>query len=173
MKKVLNLVSVFAVAGMMMFSNVASAQEGRTKEERKEISKEKREKVEALRKQHINEKLELSEKEKTAFWAAHDGFKKEMKESRKEIKTMRKNLADNLETLSDADVEKKVKEIEALEMKNAEKKRAYSTKIANIIGYKKLVKLAMAEREFKREMLRKMKEKRGERGGRPGGPRPQ
>ena len=81
-------------------------------------------------------------------------------------------LKENFETLSEADIKSKSQSILSNEVEQAELKKEYHDKIADVIGYKKATKLLSLEQRFKRELLEQMKGRKEPPHGKPAPNRP-
>lgn len=133
----------------------------------------KKEKIEQLKIAFITKELDLSTEEAEKFWPVYNEMADELKEERKSRKKLSKDLKDNYDALSEGDVKKKTIEILDSEIHEAELKKEYTEKIADVIGFKKATKLLSLEQRFKRELLNKLKENQRppQHGPKPGGPR--
>lgn len=115
-----------------------------------------KDKVEALRVNFITKKLELTTAEAEKFWPVYNEYNDKIKAVRKNLRQSYKKKTDNL-------TEKDAEELYYLEIQSkqaeADLHKQYSEKIKAIIGLKKLVKMRIAEEEFKREIINSIKEK--------------
>lgn len=127
--------------------------------ERGEVSKEKREKIEALKISFITTELELTPEEAEKFWPVYNEMEAKVKQEKKAKRVIVKDLKTNHATLSDADKKAKVMEMYDREQKEIEIRKEYFTKIGDKIGYTKATKLLSAEEKFKRELMKRLKEK--------------
>ncbi len=124
-----------------------------------EFKKEAKEKIEALRKAYINDKLDLTESEASSFWPIYREFKQKEKEIMKNARPSKENRKP-LKDMTEAEAEAFInKEIQVEEQKLALKKE-YIAKLKNAIPMKKLVRLRRAEKSFRTEVLKRMKNKR-------------
>jgi hypothetical protein len=115
-----------------------------------------RDRLEALRVSFISKKLELSSSESEKFWPVYNEYSDKVKAVKRNLRQSYRRKPENM---SDADAE----ELYILEQQSRQAEldlyRQYSEKIKAIIGIKKLVKLRIAEEEFKREIINTIKEK--------------
>ncbi len=115
-----------------------------------------RDKVELLRVSFINKKLELSNSEADKFWPVYNEYNDKIKALRKNL---RQNYRKKTEPLSEADAE----ELYQLDLRTKQGEwdvhKLYMEKLKGIIGVKKMVRLRVAEEEFKRDMLNSLKDK--------------
>ena len=143
-------------------------------EDKQAMKKETKEKIEALRKGYINDKLGLTEAEASIFWPIYTEYR--LKE-REIMEAMRPQQGKKL-TMPDM-TESEANDFIFNQMRMEEKKLAlrkeYYTKLQKEISAKKLVRLKSAEKSFRAEVIRRIKDKRskhkGERPHRPEGPR--
>ncbi len=134
----------------------------------------KKERIEQLKIAFITKELDLSSEEAEKFWPVYNEMADELKSERKSRKKLSSELKDGMEKMSEGDVKKKTTEILDSEIHEAELKKEYTEKIADIIGYKKATKLLSLEQRFKRELLNKLKERQNKpRGNGPRGPKPE
>jgi hypothetical protein len=104
----------------------------------------------------ISKKIELSINESEKFWPIYNEYIDK-------IKAIKKNLRQSYRRKSGALTEKDAEELIFLELQSKQAEtdlyKIYSEKLKSIIGSKKMVKLHMAEEEFKREIINSIKEK--------------
>lgn len=127
---------------------------------KREVSKEKREKVEQMKIEFITDELALTKEESDKFWPIYNEMESKIKAEKKTQKKLERDLRDNHATLSDADNKSKVTSIFDSEQKEIAIKRDYYNKIGDQIGYKKSTKLLSLEQKFKRELMQQLKEKK-------------
>jgi len=112
---------------------------------------QKKDKVETLHIAFISNKLELTPAEAEKFWPVYNEYLSKSKTLRRNIRAEFKKKTDNLtdaeaEALCDLVIKTKQEEVDTY--------KTYSAKLKTIIGVKKMVKLKVAEDEFKREMIK-------------------
>ncbi len=115
-----------------------------------------RQKIEELRASFLAKKLELSKDESEKFWPVYNEYQDKLLALKKQVRMAFRNLPSNYD-------EKEAEELLALENKSklaeAELTKTYNNKLKSLIGAKKMVKLHLAEDEFKREVINTIKEK--------------
>ena len=115
-----------------------------------------KDKVEALRISFISKKLELTTSESEKFWPAYNEYNDKVKAIKRNLRQSYKRKSENL-------TEQDAEELYQLELQSKQAEtdvhKQYSERIKAIIGVKKLVKLRVAEEEFKREIINSIKEK--------------
>ena len=148
MKQTITTLLFFVLASQIAFAQSTS------KEEAKE---EAREKIEALRKAYITDKLELTEKEAEEFWPIYTSYKREEKVLVYALKKQKRNLKE----MSDAEADAFIENVLETEQKRLNLKRKYYAKIKTTIPSKKILRLERAERSFRAEVMKRMKGNRG------------
>lgn len=123
----------------------------------REMNKEKREKIEALKKEYMTKELALTELEGQKFWPLYEESETKTHEQHKKERAIANDLKTNFETLSDADVKSKTDEIFAIQTATIQLKKDYLQKYAAIIGQKRATKVLHLEHQFKKELMQRMK----------------
>jgi hypothetical protein len=115
-----------------------------------------KDKLEALRAEFISKKLEFSTSESEKFWPIYN-------ELNDKIKSVRKNLRQSYKKLQEPLTDAEAEELYKLELQSKQAEvdlqKNYSEKLKVIIGVKKMVKLRLAEDQFKREIINTLKDK--------------
>ena len=119
----------------------------------------KKEKVEAMRIAFLTNKLDLSPDEAQKFWPVYNEFQKKREEH--------KNMKDNIDSLSDKQVEAIVDGEMAFRQKNLDLEKEYHAKFKSVLPIKKVAKLYHAEEMFTHHLLEQISEQ-GKKGA-PGG----
>lgn len=119
-------------------------------------SQNDKDKLEALRVSFISKKVELSVSESEKFWPVYNEYTDK-------LKAIKRNLRQSYRKKTEYLTEKDADELYQLDLQSKQAEldiyRQYSEKIKAIIGVSKLIKLRIAEEEFKREMINSIKEK--------------
>lgn len=110
-----------------------------------------RDKIEVLRMSFITKKLELTNSESEKFWPIYNEYNDKIKAIRKNL---RQSYRKQPENITDSEAE----ELYLLDIKSKQAEldlhKQYNERLKAIIGVKKMVKLRLAEEEFKREMIK-------------------
>ncbi len=123
------------------------------------------EKIRALKVAFITEELNLSEKESQEFWPVYNEFEEAANDIRyKEMRSIRKEIRDNAESLTNEKALEIIKKFENAEERMHKLRLQFSKKLKNIIPAKKIVKLKLVEEDFKRKMLKEFQKRKKERG---------
>jgi hypothetical protein len=115
-----------------------------------------REKIDELRAAFISKKLELSKDESEKFWPVYNELMDKLKALKKQLRVAYRKLPENY---SDKEAEELIELENKTKFAEAELTKTYNDKFKTIIGAKKMVKLNLAEEEFKREVIKTIKEK--------------
>jgi len=136
----------------------------------------RKEKVESMRIAFITQKLDLTPEEAQRFWPVYNEFQKKRNELRKG-KRDGKGMRENIDSLSDKQVEALVDAEMMARQKTLELEKEYHAKFKSVLPIKKVAKLYRAEEQFTHRLLNEISErgKKGEarHGGRKGEPAPQ
>ena len=139
-----------------LFSLQLSAQEGRMK-------RPDQDKIKAFKIAYITDKLDLTAEEAQQFWPIYNEHEKKMEELRKQenaaIKKYIKERSD-IVNISEEQAREIVTSVRKIEKLKEEQSERTFNKMKRILPYKKILKLQVAEREFKRNLLRKLKKRR-------------
>ncbi|WP_248723903.1 Spy/CpxP family protein refolding chaperone [Seonamhaeicola sp. ML3] len=120
-----------------------------------------RERIEALKVSFITEQLDLTKKEAQAFWPIYNEFDKVNGEIRhQEMRTVRREIRENLNTMSEERASELLKKLENLESRIQKSRQEFMSKIQSVLPAKKIIKLKIAEDDFKRKMLNQWKTRR-------------
>ena len=122
------------------------------------IAQPNRDKIKTLKIAYITEKLNLSEKEAQQFWPIYNNFEEENSKIRKEEQNLRQKI--NLETISEEDAKKLIKEFRSNINKKNTLENDLITNLTKAIPTKKIILLFKIEEEFKRKMFDELR-KRG------------
>jgi Spy/CpxP family protein refolding chaperone len=126
------------------------------------------EKMQADRVAFLTEKLELTVDEAQKFWPLYNEYLKQREDL---IKGRREKMRKDFEpeNVTDQDLDMMLSDILDQEVRLAQIKKDYFTKIRQVLPVKKVLTLHRAEQEFMNHMLNRIREgrPRGERG--PGG----
>ncbi|MEC3908347.1 hypothetical protein VOI54_15055 [Tamlana sp. 2201CG12-4] len=134
------------------------------------IAQKNRERIKALKISFITEALDLSEKEAQQFWPIYNEYEKEVSKIRyKEIRAIRKETRDNMNTLSDAKAKELMDRLNSAENRLHQLKMDFHNKLPQVISTKKTVLLKVVEEDFKKKMFEEYKRKNHRSGGHKGG----
>jgi Spy/CpxP family protein refolding chaperone len=122
----------------------------------------KKEKIEQLKIAFITKELDLTTQEAEKFWPVYNEMTAALKKEKKARREKNAALKANFETLTEAEIEKQATDILDSEIAEAKLKKEHTEKIAEVIGYKKAVKLLSLEQRFKKELLKKLSERQGQ-----------
>lgn len=132
---------------------------------RKKINKNR---VKAHKIAFITDQLNLTAKEAEMFWPIYNAHEKFLSEYReKEINAMESIVKNsnkpfsspkNFDNIDESEAEKIYNIITDIRIKTHQENNRYFTNVATILSYKKILKLQIAEREFRKELFRKLRQ---------------
>ena len=147
------------VAGtLLLISAFAIAQPGETDRMNKG---ERKEKVEAMKVAYITSKLELTPAEAQQFWPVFNEFENKIQTIRQSRRRDAKDGAENLDQLSDKEVEALIDSEVGFRQKELDVLKEYHSRFKAVLPIRKVAKLYRAQEDFKRELLKKIQERKG------------
>ena len=123
-----------------------------------------REKVEALKIGFLTKRLDLTPEEAKNFWPVYNKFQEELEKVRKERRETLRGPDNNLEDMSDKDVEKMVDSEIVLRQNELDVFKKYHPQFKQVLPIRKVAMLYRTEEDFKRKLLEMIKERRGDKG---------
>ncbi len=118
------------------------------------FSQNGKDKVEALRVDYINKTIELTGVEAEKFWPVYNEYNDKIKAIRKNLRQSYRNRSENL---SDKEAEQLYYLFVQSKQAEADIHKQYSERLKAIIGAKKMVKLHVAEEEFRIKVMKSIK----------------
>lgn len=122
----------------------------------------KKDKIEQLKIAFITKELDLSTEEAEKFWPVYNDMNDALRKEKKARRTKGKELRENFDTLTEDEIKKKAIAMLDSKISEAKLKKEHTEKVAEIIGYKKTVKLLNVEQRFKKELLNKLNERQNQ-----------
>ena len=86
----------------------------------------------------------------------YNEMEEKMKAEKKKKNTATNDIKNGFDTLSDAEIESKMKEALDARIEEAEVQKEYLVKIGDVIGFKKAAKVLSLEAQFKRELVKRL-----------------
>ncbi|MCF1422371.1 MULTISPECIES: hypothetical protein [Mangrovimonas] len=116
------------------------------------------EKIKTLKVAFLTEKLNLSKAEAEKFWPIYNDFEEK-------FNTLRKKMSDSrnfegIETLSESESKKRLREIIALEKEKHDALETYVNDLQSVLSANKILLLKKAEDEFRHKMFNEFKKRR-------------
>lgn len=145
---------------LLLVSSIALAQPGQVDKMNKG---ERKEKVEAMKIAYLTTKLELSPTEAQQFWPVFNEFEAKIQAIRQSRRKDSREGQDNLDQLSDKEVETLIDSEVAFRQKELDVMKEYHSKFKAVLPIRKVAKLYRAQEDFKRELLKKIQERKAER----------
>ena len=140
---------IFLIATICFFAYASFAQQERPQPKDKEAVKQAME-------QFLNQELQLSDAEQTAFWPAYRKYREQM-EALREGKGRPK-----LELMSDAEAEAFIDNHFVMEEKKLALRKSLYQDLKGKVNLRKLAALSRTEQKFKRQLLRRYRGGKGE-----------
>jgi Spy/CpxP family protein refolding chaperone len=120
-----------------------------------------REHIKALKVSFITEKLDFSEKEAQKFWPLYNDYEKKTSKIRyHELRSIRKEIKENSNSLTEDQAKALIGKINNAENRLHDLRMEFTTKIATVISAKKIILLKVAEEDFKRKMFDELKKRK-------------
>jgi hypothetical protein len=119
-----------------------------------------KDKVDALKVGFITKKLDLTAGEAQKFWPVYNKYHELLEKNRSGMKEILGEQLGNLDNMTSAEADKALLEMQAMRSQELEVLKLYTLEFKKILPTQKVVKLFIAEQEFKRELLRQLKEQR-------------
>lgn len=124
--------------------------------------RDSKEKIKALKISYLTEQLHLTPDEAEKFWPIYNAYDIEQHDLRSkqrfELKKALKS-SDEIEALNESDAEKLITLKLSIDKQLYESQKDFINKIKQVISYKKIIKLHVAEMEFGRKLMSKYRHK--------------
>jgi len=121
---------------------------------------DRREEIESMKVAYFTRKLDLTSDEAQRFWPVFNQFTSELKKVRKDHADIKKDLKDDLASVSDKDAEKIVDSEIAFRQQEVDIMKKFHPQFKQVLTIKKVALLYSAEDDFKKELLEKIKERK-------------
>lgn len=119
------------------------------------------EKIKALKVAYITERLGLTSEEAEVFWPVYNDFENRKGEIHHERRKIGEEFSKNQENLSDADVIKMLDDGIKLNKAESELSIQFDKKLREVLPPAKVMKLYMAEVQFRNYLIDKFREQHG------------
>ena len=129
-----------------------------------------RERIKAMKVAYVTERIELTAGEAEKFWPVYNEYEKRKIDILHEIRGLRKYYDDHQESIKDEELVKLLDKFIKLQQEDAELLTSYHKKFLEILPPDKVMKLYIAEVQFKNYLLKRLREHREEGPGRHGPP---
>jgi len=121
-----------------------------------------REKIILLKIEYMRENMGLTEAENSKFLPLYEEFLRKEEALRSSKRQNGRRIKKELETLSDAEIEKSIQEDFSLSQQLLDLEKASFEKYKRIIPMKKIISIKLLEREFNKMLMEKLKGKKME-----------
>lgn len=118
-----------------------------------ETMRDRRAQVQQLKHEFLKREIRLSDQEESAFMPLYRQFEARSFELRSRKLTRLNKQADSVEEMTEAQAEKLLEEIDAVERELVLLRANLHRDLRPVIGTKKIIKLRKAEAEFQRKLL--------------------
>ncbi|MCF8379338.1 MAG: hypothetical protein K9H49_07160 [Bacteroidales bacterium] len=108
----------------------------------------------------FTEKMELTEKEAAVFWPVYFEFCSQNEKINLESRNLTKSLLSDMENMSEKEIEESHQKYLALQSKSHKLFLKYDAKYMEILPVSKVMKLYIAENQFKQYLLRQIGDQR-------------
>ena len=138
------------------------------------IPEERMQEIKAQKTAFLTQRLDLSPAEAEKFWPVYNQFDKELDANRKEMRAEHKALKKDTE-LTEAEASAAIDKEMVGRQKELDIRKKYAADFKKTIGAVKTLKLAKAERDFRKELIKRFRDRMEDRrdgGGRRQGGRP-
>lgn len=126
------------------------------------IPEERMKEIKAQKTAYLTTKMELTLEESQKFWPVYNQYDKELETMRKERRDAHKALRASSELTENEAAAAIDKEL-AAQQKELDLRKRYSVEFRKVVGAKKTLMLARAERDFNRELLKRLRDRREDR----------
>lgn len=117
---------------------------------------QKKERVKQLKIAYFTEELDLTEDEAEKFWPIYNEMDEKMRAEKKKKNAATNAIKNGIDTMSDSEIEAKMKEALDARIQEAEVQKEYLVKIGDVIGFKKAAKVVSLEAQFKKKLLERL-----------------
>ena len=127
------------------------------------IKRQDQDKIKAYKIAYITDQLNLSSSEAERFWPVYNEHEEQLAKLRKEenlsIRKLIKNR-DQINDISESDAKNIVTSVSRIMDKMHSVNKEYFQKLKKILPFKKILKLQVAEKQFKRKLFENLKKRR-------------
>ena len=123
-----------------------------------------KEKIKALKISYLTEQLALTSDEAQKFWPIYNTYDNEQHRFRNEYKSKIKEAIktkESIDSISEKDAEELTNAKLVVDKKLYESQKTFIKKIKEVISYKKIIQLQIAEMEFGRKLMSRYRHKKG------------
>jgi len=124
-----------------------------------EKAQERKENIESMKIAFITQKLDLTPAEAQQFWPVYNQYSDKQDEYRKKRKEAHREAKQDVDLLSDKEVEQAVDNEIIFRQKDLDLQKEYHAKFKAVLPIKKVAKLYAAEDQFKIVLLDKLKDR--------------
>ena len=126
-----------------------------------QAQKDQYEKIKSIKIAYITEQLSLTPAEAEVFWPVYNDFENRGYEIRDERKKVIENFRNNSENMTENDISKVLDEYIGFFTTENDLMIQYNNKLKEILPPEKVMKLHLAEIQFRRHLIEKLRDQRG------------
>lgn len=126
-------------------------------------NRQRKEKIDAMKIGFLTDYLDLTSEEAKEFWPVYNKYQSEIDQLRKGRRDNLLNDQTNLDSMTDAELEKLVDSEIIFHQNELDIQKKYHPQFKKVLPMKKVAKLYRAEEEFKKKLLEMIRERRQER----------
>ena len=153
MKTTLKFLATAIATCILSFSMIAQPKGPNARQQ------EKKENIEAMKIAFLTKKLDLTPEEAQKFWPIYNQYTAKLQELRKKRRQDGRDAKQNLDDLSDKEIEQMIDNDLATRQKEIDVQKEYNLKFKEVLPIKKVAKLYAAEEQFKMVLLDKLKDR--------------
>lgn len=125
------------------------------------FAQSKKDKIKALKVSFLTERLELTQDEAQQFWPVYNAYDDiTIKIKHEDLRKIRREIKDNIATLSNERCRELLNQITAAEKKLYDEEVKLNSNLKKIISPKKIILLKIAEEDFKKKLFEQWKKRR-------------
>jgi hypothetical protein len=123
---------------------------------------DRHERIQAMKIAYITERLELTSAEAEKFWPVYNDYNSKKYKVMHEIRILRRDYIENHENMNDEEHLELLEKFIKLQKEDADLLPSYQEKFIEVLPAKKVMKLYIAEIQFKNYLLEKLRDHQGQ-----------
>ena len=123
---------------------------------------DRHERIQAMKIAYITERIELTPAEAEKFWPVYNDYNSKKDKILRDIRNLRRNYIENHENMNDEEHLELLDKFIKLHKEDAELLPSYQEKFIKVLPPQKVMKLYIAEIQFKNYLLQKLREHQGQ-----------
>ena len=123
---------------------------------------DRHERIQAMKIAYITERLELSPAEAEKFWPVYNDYNSKKAKVLQDIRRVRRHYIENHENMNEEEHLELLEKFIKLQKEDADLLPSYQEKFIEVLPPKKVMKLYIAEIQFKNYLLQKLRDHQGQ-----------